>query len=498
MATSPQSFSPRGETFHLLAREKNRPRVRAATARGQPASGDGRGSVSSPLLLFLFFFFFPFSPIFDLPQSTADGRLSLNRPSTVDFWWYRPVAGGPRTSKLTNRSHRLIALPQTRKKNFKVGAETKNPYLAGEDSGEPYTDDGADWGAPAPPCSAAGENDGDGQAEDCVCGCAPESPTFSLRSLSNDDHFIVFRDDWNMGGPHPKHGPPAAPVPPPDQAPDPNSSSKQTLPPSFFTSPSPPAGGGYGSKNWEKDKERMEQRDQGVSWGRREAPDLAALLREIDRDRVKNGTFGRIRIGWEICLRRMTAFNAGIEEEGARCPLGGGKRRPECFCRPLARSIDRSISSPRRSDSKERFRPNAFSLCLYFFLLLSNLPLRTLLSRRPTRCHVGRLRRHVATRRSHTRSYSDPSHDSGEDSRCSPRRILASPGRDASRVQNSDHAGNDVRASPTLPPVRGPRGPYARELAIPSIPIPRRALRFVRAVGLAPTMDQIPGDLVLA
>ncbi|KAJ8493112.1 hypothetical protein OPV22_014833 [Ensete ventricosum] len=216
----------------------------------------------------------------------------------------------------------------------------------------------------------------------------------------------------------------------------------------------------------------MEQRDQGVSWGRREAPDLAALLREIDRDRVKNGTFGRIRIGWEICLRRMTAFNAGIEEEGARCPLGGGgERRPECFCRPLARSIDRSISSPRRSDSKERFRPNAFSLCLYFFLLLSNLPLRTLLSRRPTRCHVGRLRRHVATRRSHTRSYSDPSHDSGEDSLCSPRRILVSPGRDASRVQNSDHAGNDVRASPTPSPRSvGPAAPMLENLQFPRSP----------------------------
>ncbi|RZR83128.1 hypothetical protein BHM03_00009673 [Ensete ventricosum] len=37
MATSPRSFSPYRETFHLLAREKNRPWARAATACGRPA-----------------------------------------------------------------------------------------------------------------------------------------------------------------------------------------------------------------------------------------------------------------------------------------------------------------------------------------------------------------------------------------------------------------------------------------------------------------------------
>ncbi|RRT42118.1 hypothetical protein B296_00045552, partial [Ensete ventricosum] len=80
-------------------------------------------------LLFLFFFFFRFSPSIEpispsidpispsidcrqskstadsrfLPQSAADGR---NRPPTVGFWRYCPVAGGPRTGNLADRMYR--------------------------------------------------------------------------------------------------------------------------------------------------------------------------------------------------------------------------------------------------------------------------------------------------------------------------------------------------------------------------------------------------------
>lgn len=144
----------------------------------------------------------------------------------------------------------------------------------------------------------------------------------------------------------------------------------------------------------------------------------------------------------------------------------GGNGDPSAF---VVLSLDRSIDFVsaqerlQREISAERVLPPSL-----FLPPPLQPPLRTLLNRRPTRCHVGRLRRHVATRRSQTRSFSDQSHDSGQDSRCraSPGWVVRRVGssslrREKIRVQKSAFAGNDVRAS--LPPVRGPRGPLTSQ-----------------------------------
>ncbi|RRT63663.1 hypothetical protein B296_00022798 [Ensete ventricosum] len=70
---SPRSFSPHGEMFRLLAREKNRSQARAATARGR-----GRCRERRHFFLFLFFFL-----LFLNRSSMID--FSLNRSPTVDF-----------------------------------------------------------------------------------------------------------------------------------------------------------------------------------------------------------------------------------------------------------------------------------------------------------------------------------------------------------------------------------------------------------------------------
>ncbi|RRT52697.1 hypothetical protein B296_00029664 [Ensete ventricosum] len=77
--------------FRLLAWEKKRPRVRAATAREQPAGEDNAGKRGSS-------FFFS-SSSFSL-KSIVDGR---NRSPTIVFWRYRPVAGSPRTNNLVDQ-----------------------------------------------------------------------------------------------------------------------------------------------------------------------------------------------------------------------------------------------------------------------------------------------------------------------------------------------------------------------------------------------------------
>ncbi|RWW34576.1 hypothetical protein GW17_00000654 [Ensete ventricosum] len=86
-----------------------------ARQRRTPSDGAWARTALGFLLLFFFFllflFFFPFSPLIDRrrPKSTIDGRFlpqsaadDRNRPSIVDFWRYRPVAGGPRTDNLVD------------------------------------------------------------------------------------------------------------------------------------------------------------------------------------------------------------------------------------------------------------------------------------------------------------------------------------------------------------------------------------------------------------
>ncbi|RZR98761.1 hypothetical protein BHM03_00028187, partial [Ensete ventricosum] len=82
-----------------------------ATRGRRRGAGDQRAVTVEVLFLLLFFFFFPFSP----------SPISLNRPSTIDFWRYRPVAGGPRIGKLTDRY--VPPVPGSAARNLILGSK---------------------------------------------------------------------------------------------------------------------------------------------------------------------------------------------------------------------------------------------------------------------------------------------------------------------------------------------------------------------------------------
>ncbi|RZR84465.1 hypothetical protein BHM03_00011304 [Ensete ventricosum] len=113
MTTSPRSFSPLGETFRLLVREKNRPRAREATARRRPAGCDGvratrgqrrrAGEDDTRYFFLLFLLFLLLLPFFSLnPPLTVDFSLNQLLTAEIDrrrpkstanhrFWRYRTV-----------------------------------------------------------------------------------------------------------------------------------------------------------------------------------------------------------------------------------------------------------------------------------------------------------------------------------------------------------------------------------------------------------------------
>ncbi|RWW59221.1 hypothetical protein BHE74_00033861 [Ensete ventricosum] len=87
-------------------------------ARGRPAGegDDGTQTRTTLGILSSFFFSSSSSSSLFLPQSIADNRFlpkltadGRNRLPTTEidrcdrFWWYRPIAGDPRTDNLTDR-----------------------------------------------------------------------------------------------------------------------------------------------------------------------------------------------------------------------------------------------------------------------------------------------------------------------------------------------------------------------------------------------------------